>query len=880
MVAAGHHLRMSFGLLAMASIIYLILQSSWEHDSILHVLLTSNAVLLALIIAVTAVVQGRRHFRSLYWSVGLGFLFLGAGDVSHLLLGSMPYGAPGAIEGMDIDLLVSSLPRLAFSAIVLVVIFLSLENSLQALRAWRAGIVVYACLLFSFLLAPLFVRNLAAAEAFLPMELLVGAGYFLTLMALYSHRASLQEAFFFWIGQVLLLNLALQIVFLLLPLQSYGAFFAVADAVRLVSYVGLYIALISLTFKKAPDDSKSFDYGLLLNNLPYLLYCKDLKGRYLFANSAYANFLGVEVSALVGFRDEEIHSARVGGATALGEKEALSQQEVQQSTSELIWGNKRRWYESTHIPLLDAHSLPIAVLGLCRDISGQKEREIEIQARDVVVEESIAAIVLVSANGVIQSVNKSMLNIWECNAKAQLLGRRLDDSLFTASVVQKMLSRNKWQGEARSQRLDGKSLELQLSSSLIRNENEEVTGLMISCVDVTAQKEAMNALMRSEETFSKAQEIASIGSWDWDIVDGSLCWTDEIYRIFGLRPQEFGATYEAFVERVHPEDRQLVQDSVNAAVQNKGVEYSVEHRIVRPSGEERVVDEHGKVYRDHLGAPIRMIGTVLDVTERKRVEEELEVHKNDLESLVVQRTLALQDAHKELLKKERLATLGRLTGTVSHELRNPLGAMRPALYLLAKHLQGDAALSAAMERIDRNITRCDTIIDELLDFTQAPDVHAKKTNAQNWLTSVLEQYVVPDEIELNVINHLEEVELAFDPQRLRRALVNVLDNACQAMAECSDGRQLLLQVEMVMAGQRVEIRVSDTGEGIEDDLLEKIFEPLFSTKGFGVGLGMSTVKQIMEQHYGGVEVQTVLGKGTTLILWFPEKVCQDAGVAA
>ncbi len=136
------------------------------------------------------------------------------------------------------------------------------------------------------------------------------------------------------------------------------------------------------------------------------------------------------------------------------------------------------------------------------------------------------------------------------------------------------------------------------------------------------QRKTENDLRISQEGLKEAQTIARLGNWNWDIVNNSLHWSDEIYRIFGLEPQEFAANYEAFMESVHPDDRDLVNQAVKEALEeNKS--YSIYHRIIRKDQVERIVHEKGKVYFDNSGKPVRMVGTVQDVTERMRTEESL-----------------------------------------------------------------------------------------------------------------------------------------------------------------------------------------------------------------------------------------------------------------
>jgi PAS domain S-box-containing protein len=142
----------------------------------------------------------------------------------------------------------------------------------------------------------------------------------------------------------------------------------------------------------------------------------------------------------------------------------------------------------------------------------------------------------------------------------------------------------------------------------------------------------LEALVASRDLLSETQRIAHVGSWDWNIAEGSLTWTEEIYRIFGIDPEEFGASYEAFLARVHPDDREKVDQAVAKALKQEAG-YDIEHRVVRPDGELRTVHERGEVTFDDSGKPVRMLGTVVDVSEEARLREELarsEAHNRGL----------------------------------------------------------------------------------------------------------------------------------------------------------------------------------------------------------------------------------------------------------
>ena len=253
--------------------------------------------------------------------------------------------------------------------------------------------------------------------------------------------------------------------------------------------------------------------------------------------------------------------------------------------------------------------------------------------------------------------------------------------------------------------------------------------------------------------------------------------------------------------------------------------------------------------------------------------QDLEQARNLLEEKVVARTRSLEEAQESLLQKERMATLGQLTATVSHELRNPLGTILSSLYLLKRDVANPDVTRRCVERIERSTFRCDHIIDELLDFTRASDIKLQQINIDQWLDETLSEMEIPDEIEIR--KHLDagNTLIAIDPDRMRRAIINVITNALHAMNTEDDAKKVapgsVLQVHTCVETERVTISIEDNGSGMDAELQEKIFEPLFSTKGFGVGLGMSVIKSVIDQHNGGIEVSSTPGVGTRIRLWIP-----------
>jgi signal transduction histidine kinase len=281
----------------------------------------------------------------------------------------------------------------------------------------------------------------------------------------------------------------------------------------------------------------------------------------------------------------------------------------------------------------------------------------------------------------------------------------------------------------------------------------------------------------------------------------------------------------------------------------------------------------GRQNREILDAQQQMSAEVAD---RQKAEDALRELNEDLEQRVTVRTAELHDTQQSLLRKQRLASLGQLVGTVYHDLRNPLGVIRNSIVLIGELAESAGLnLQRPLERCERSVQRCEKIVDELLDHTRIRELDLKPTAIDAWLNDLLNEQTPPDGIVVTRDFAAAEVEAFVDLDRFRRVVVNVFDNACQAMTEAGK-RERRLTVDTRVRDGRLELCFTDTGPGIAPEDLPKIFEPLFTTKPKGVGLGLPMVKQIMEQHGGGIDIASERGGGTRVTLWLPRERATEA----
>jgi PAS domain S-box-containing protein len=371
-------------------------------------------------------------------------------------------------------------------------------------------------------------------------------------------------------------------------------------------------------------------------------------------------------------------------------------------------------------------------------------------------------------------------------------------------------------------------------------------------LDITERKRAEESLKRSRRQLAEAQKLAHTGSWEWDPTTGETICSDELYRIFGWDPSTHPPTLDAFIDLVPSDERERVREALEAALEGSAP-FRLETRIVRPDGEARIVESHGEVLEVVDGRPVKMVGTVQDVTDRRQVEDELARRK---------------EAEREY--RARSEFLSR----ISHELRTPMNSILG----FAQLLDMDDLTEAQRENvalISKGGHHLLQLINEVLEISRIESgnltVSVEPVHVESTVAEVLD-LVRPLAAEHGVTleNDLGEDgdrHVAADHQRLKQVLLNLLSNGIKYNRE---GGSVRISVA-VPSPTKVLILVTDTGRGIPEDKLAYVFSA-FDRLGAeqttieGTGLGLTLSKHLVEAMGGTLDVESEPWIGSTFIV--------------
>ena len=403
---------------------------------------------------------------------------------------------------------------------------------------------------------------------------------------------------------------------------------------------------------------------------------------------------------------------------------------------------------------------------------------------------------------------------------------------------------------------DGRRIEVSVTISPIHDGTGAVVGAAVIAHNITEQAKARDLLRKSEERLKTAERLAHVGNWEWDMKTDRMVWSEEVCRIFS-RPDDYTTDYAGFLQAVQPHDRERVVQYVRGRMAGKSPNL-LEFQITRPDGGVRTISSIAEAVRDERGLPVRLLGAWQDVTDQKLAEA------------------ALRRSLDEVAHLNRVAAMGELAASLAHELNQPLAAIlsnaQAANRFLNRESPDVAQVRECLTAIVADDKRAGEVIKRLRGLLKKGEFQPSSVDLNE---------VVSDAIQLARNDALRRrVSIKFEPLlglppvlgdriQLYQVVLNLIMNGLEAAVERPPEDRWVLARAVEADGCRVELTVEDSGRGVAEGDLSRVFEAFFSTKQGGLGMGLSICRSIVEVHGGRIWAERHAGTGAVFRCLLP-----------
>jgi len=465
------------------------------------------------------------------------------------------------------------------------------------------------------------------------------------------------------------------------------------------------------------------------------------------------------------------------------------------------------------------------------------KREAKLNA---ILESSPEAITVTDLNGNIVECNQTAVDMHGCQSKEDLLGKNTLGFIAKKDHEKAIQNQKKIieQGSVKTVEYillteDGREFPAEFSASVVRGASGEPEWLVAIARNITDRKKSEAELRRLATIVTDSNDAITVVDMDGRIT----AWNKGAETTYGYRKDE---ALGMDVVKIVPEDKK--QETLEVIEKIKTNETMNAFETKRLAKDGRVLDMWLTVTKlvDDEGNAVAIATTERDITEKKRLEERLRF-------------------------SEKFTFLGQLASSVAHEIRNPLGVIKNSVYFLNIRLKehADEKVVKHLRIMEANINAADRIISDLLDLTRNKVGALELVDLNGILERAFASLSVPEDIK--VITKLDKIpKMLLDPERIKRVFMNIIQNAVAAMPK---GGKLVVGISR--SGDSVEISFKDSGEGITEENMQKLFTPLFTTKAKGLGLGLAICKQIVEGHHGDIVVKSKVGEGALIIVRLP-----------
>jgi PAS domain S-box-containing protein len=693
-------------------------------------------------------------------------------------------------------------------------------------------------------------------------------------------------------------------------------------ATNLIQYGGetrILGTVTDITERKQANEElhkSEYKYRTLVENLPQRIFLKDRNSIYVSCNTNFARDLKMHPDEIAGKTDYEFFPKPLAEQYMADDSKIIESGRTAE-TEETYEVNGQEL--SVHIlktPVKDENGNITGILCILWDITERKRMEQQLKDYSDNLEQTVAertrelrsaqeeladseekyrsifehagdAIVVFNSKGVIQDLNHRAQQMLGYEAE-EVLGRHWETLMPPAESAvaregrreaERLVAQSIRQGSYRSHEMvsyinkGGGPLQVEATGAVIRDQRGKLTGFVSIFRDISdrrrLEKELADSEQRYRAIFDHAGDAIVVYDMNWAIAG----WNQQAEEMFGYKAEEvLGRPALDIALPTTPVERRNYEEAIEQLVLEATKQGSYRSKEVITymckNGTPLPTETSGALVKDAQGNPTGFSAIYRDISDRKRLEEDKEQYARAIEAKIdeVERTKSeLERAQDKLIRSEKLAGIGQLAGGVGHELRNPLGAIRNAAYLLNMILtEPEPAVKEALAILQKEVTRSDHIITDLLDFSRPGKPNIATVDINKLVQLVLQATASPKNVELSSSLGQDLAPMMADAGQLEQILSNLVTNAIQAMPD--GGR---LSVSTSGKDDLVEVMVTDTGIGIPEENLDKVFEPLFTTKTKGVGLGLALSKALVERQCGTLEVDSEVGKGSTFTLTLP-----------
>lgn len=391
------------------------------------------------------------------------------------------------------------------------------------------------------------------------------------------------------------------------------------------------------------------------------------------------------------------------------------------------------------------------------------------------------------------------------------------------------------------------------------------------------QKKLVASLAASEERFARAMEVTQDGLWDWDISTDTVYYSPGYASMLGYDTTEVPAHVNSWLELIHPDDKDDALRANLDCIENRCESFAVEFRMQAKDGHWVWVQGRGKAFgRDATGRALRMVGTHTDITERKNAEE-------------MQHKMQVQ-----LSQAQKMESVGMLAGGIAHDFNNLLHAMSGNVQLIGRNISAEHPDSKRIQSINKSIDRAAQLVSKLLFFSRKAETHRKKLDLNREIkdaTAILSR-TIPKMIRIDLKLSNDALPVYADPVQVEQVILNLGTNAADAMPQGGlmlvETRRVSLEEDKYLGmpqGDYTVLCVSDTGTGMDKEVMEQIYDPFFTTKevGRGTGLGLASVYGAVKAHNGHITCYSEPGQGTVFTIYWPifsGKGCAEKNIEA